>query len=417
MVDFLVSSGWDKNLAVIVASALGAVAVSSLGLVWILVSIWLERKFAGRVQDRLGPNRTGPYGLFQTFADVGKLLTKEDITPAGADKHIYNIAPIMAVASVILIFGVIPFSHNWIGADLNVGALYFVAVGSFATLAILLAGWSSNNKYALLGAFRAIAALISYEVPMILSLAIPVMLAGSMSMQDIVKGQSIAYVFAVPVSALIFFISQLAEVGRSPFDLIEAESEIVAGFNIEYSGMKFAMFYAAEFIHAFVICTLTAVLFFGGWRLFGFGTPGQELMGWITVWAKSFALYVVVMLLRNTLPRIRIDQMMGFNWKFLVPLSLVNFLMVMFLARPFTPDYAAADAAVAAGGLAAVIGGIFGNGFIAELPRTVVLLIANIVLFWGAVSLLRRYGAAQRQLIEARYGTPKAVAPAPATGD
>ncbi|PJF35460.1 MAG: NADH-quinone oxidoreductase subunit H, partial [Candidatus Thermofonsia Clade 1 bacterium] len=269
MAEFLINSGWNATLAQIVASVLGAVVLASFGLVWVIFSIWLERKFAGRVQDRIGPNRTGPYGLFQTFADVGKLLTKEDITPEGADKHIYNFAPILAVAGIIAIFAVIPFNHAWVGADLNVGVLYFVAVGSLATLAILLAGWSSNNKYALLGAFRAIAALISYEVPMILSLAVPVLLAGSMSMQDIVKGQSIAYIFVVPVSALIFFISQLAEVGRSPFDLIEAESEIIAGFNIEYSGMKFAMFYAAEFIHAFVICILTAVLFLGGWRGLG----------------------------------------------------------------------------------------------------------------------------------------------------
>ncbi|MFN7208924.1 MAG: NADH-quinone oxidoreductase subunit NuoH [Aggregatilineales bacterium] len=393
MAEFLINSGWNPNLAQIVASTLGAVVLASFGLVWVIFSIWLERKFAGRVQDRIGPNRTGPYGLFQTFADIGKLLTKEDITPEGADKHVYNFAPILAVAGIIAIFAVIPFNHAWVGADLNVGVLYFVAVGSLATLAILLAGWSSNNKYALLGAFRAIAALISYEVPMILSLAVPVLLAGSMSMQDIVKGQSIAYVFVVPVSALIFFVSQLAEVGRSPFDLIEAESEIIAGFNIEYSGMKFAMFYAGEFIHAFVICILTAVLFLGG---LGAGEPGYELFGFLMLMAKSVAVYAFVMLLRNTLPRIRIDHMMAFNWKFLVPLALVNLLVVTFLARPFVPNYAAAEALVAEGGLAGLIGTIFGAGFIAELPRAVVLLVANVILFVVATQLLHRYGETQR---------------------
>jgi NADH-quinone oxidoreductase subunit H len=406
MAEFLVNSGWNANLAQIVASVLGAVVLASFGLVWIIFSIWLERKFAGRVQDRIGPNRTGPYGLFQTFADVGKLLTKEDITPEGADKHVYNFAPILAVAGILAIFAVIPFNHAWVGADLNIGVLYFVAVGSLTTLAILLAGWSSNNKYALLGAFRAIAALISYEVPMILSLAVPVLLAGSMSMQDIVKGQSIAYIFVVPVSALIFFISQLAEVGRSPFDLIEAESEIIAGFNIEYSGMKFAMFYAAEFIHAFVICILTAVLFLGGWRGFGAGEPGYELFGFIMLMTKSVAVYGLVMLLRNTLPRIRIDHMMAFNWKFLVPLSLVNLLVVMFLARPFVPDYAAAEALVAQGGLAGLIGGIFGAGFIAELPRAVVLLVANVIMFAVATQLLHRYGEAQRAKLGVRPVAP-----------
>src|SRR5512135_1710324 len=168
MIEYLTSLGWSHDAATLVALLLGVIACSSFGLVFVIFSIWLERKIAGRIQDRLGPNRTGPYGLFQTFADIGKLLTKEDITPDGADKVVYNIAPLLAVFAVLLIWAVIPFSALWIGADLNVGALYFAAVGSFGTLAILLAGWSSNNKYALLGAFRVTAQLISYEVPMVL---------------------------------------------------------------------------------------------------------------------------------------------------------------------------------------------------------------------------------------------------------
>src|SRR5262245_55964984 len=266
MIEFLTSQGLNKDLATFIALLLGIVACSSFALLWILFSIWLERKFAGRVQDRLGPNRTGPFGLFQSFADLGKLLGKEDITPAGADLHIYNIAPFLSVVAVVLIYAVIPFSKEWIGADLNIGVLYFTAVGSFGTLAILLAGWGSNNKYALLGAFRVIAQLVSYEIPMILSLVVPVLLAGTMSTQGIVEAQSVWYLLVVPVSAFLFFTSSLAESGRTPFDLLEAESEIIAGYNIEYSGMKFGMFMAAEFMHAFTICLLVAIVFMGGWK-------------------------------------------------------------------------------------------------------------------------------------------------------
>ncbi|MBE2195769.1 MAG: NADH-quinone oxidoreductase subunit NuoH [Anaerolinea sp.] len=418
MVDSLVNLGWNRDVAFFVASLLGAVVLASFGLVWIIFAIWLERKLAGRIQDRIGPNRAGPYGLFQTFADLFKLITKEDITPAGADRHIYNIAPIMVVASIVLIFAVIPFSATWVGADLNIGVLYFIAVGSLATLAIMLAGWGSNNKYALLGAFRVIAALISYEVPMILSVAVPVLLAGTMSMQGIVHGQSIAYIFVAPVSAFIFFVSQLAEAGRSPFDLIEAESEIIAGYNIEYSGMKFGMFMASEFIHAFVISLLTVILFLGGWQFLGAGHPGSELFGFIVVMGKAMLVYFVVILIRSTTPRIRIDHMMAFNWKFLVPLALVNLIVVAFCARIFVPDYAAAQAVADGGGLGAFLAGMFGVGFIAELPRAALCLVANIGLWVVASRLLRQYSDQERdrvrQLIQERRDQRGQTAPAAA---
>ncbi len=335
MIDYLINLGWNRDVAVFVASALGVILVATVPLLWIIFSIWLERKIAGRIQDRVGPNRTGPYGLFQSIADLGKLLTKEDITPDGADRPIYNIAPLLSVASSVLVWAVIPFSRQLIGADLNIGALYFAAVGSLGTLAIMLAGWSSNNKYALLGAFRVTAQLISYEIPMVLAILVPVLLAGTMGMQGIVEGQNIWYIFVAPISAFIFFTSSLAEAGRSPFDLIEAESELVAGYNTEYSGMKFGMFMAAEFMHAFTISVLTTILFLGGWR-----GPGANIEGVVGVLigvgyllVKSLIVYFVVMLIRNTVPRVRIDQMMSFNWKFLVPLSLVNVLVVAF----FTP--------------------------------------------------------------------------------
>src|SRR5215468_1868953 len=415
MIDFLVSLGWNKDIATGVALLLGVVAVSTFGLLWVIFGIWLERKFAGRVQDRLGPNRTGPYGLFQTFADVGKLLIKEDITPQGADRFIYNAAPLMAVGAVLLIWAVVPFSQDWIGADVNVGALYFVAAGSFATLAILLAGWGSNNKYALLGAFRVVAALISYEVPMILSILIPVLLAGTMSMQGIVESQHIWYVFVVPVSAVLFFTSSLAEIGRSPFDLIEAESEIVAGFNIEYSGMKFGMFYAAEFLHAFTVCVLTAILFFGGWRGIGSNIDGVagSLLGFLWLFGKTIILYLILMLIRNTVPRVRIDHMMAFNWKFLVPLSLVNLLMIAFFAKVFQVDYnAVSNAATAAqGGLGGLVYQFFGTAALAELPRAIALLLGNIALWWIVSVILHYYGNLERRRVQELVTEPPEFSP------
>ncbi|MBX3085318.1 MAG: NADH-quinone oxidoreductase subunit NuoH [Anaerolineae bacterium] len=397
MIEFLISNGWDPNLARAVALILGVVACSSFGLIWVIFGIWLERKVAGRIQDRLGPNRTGPFGLLQTFADIGKLLTKEDITPQGADRHVFNLAPVMAVAAVLLIWAVVPFSQELIGADLSIGVVYVAAVGGFATLSILLAGWGSNNKYALLGAFRVVAQLISYEVPMVLALLVPVMLSGSMSTQAVVNGQNIWYVFVVPITALIFLISSIAEVGRSPFDLLEAESEIIAGFNIEYSGMKFAMFYAAEFLHAFTICVLTAVLFLGGWRGPGadLGGIAGALLGFSYLFIKTMIVYFVIMLIRNTVPRLRIDHMMSFNWKFLVPLSMVNLLVIAVVGRIFAPDYGAAkmwfDAEVAAGGLRGLYASALGWGFAADFWRFVALLIANVLIFIGMQRVLRQY--------------------------
>jgi len=231
MVPCLVRGGMDPGLASLISIALGVVVVTLLPLVGVIVMIWVERKVAARVQDRLGPNRVGPWGLLQNVADAVKLIIKEDITPAGADRVIYNVAPVVAMLAVILMWAVIPFTPLHIGVDLEIGVLYFVAIGSVGTLAIMMAGWSSNNKYALLGAFRVVAALVSYEVPMILSLMVPIMLAGSMSMMTIVEAQvGMWFVIAAPLSALIFYVSNLAETGRAPFDLIEAESELVAGY-------------------------------------------------------------------------------------------------------------------------------------------------------------------------------------------
>ena len=250
----------------VILMIMGVVILASFCLVFPLFLIWYERRVVARMQDRVGPNRVGPQDLLQTIADAIKLLIKEDITPLGADKLVYNAAPILSVVAIISMWAVVPFAATVLGTSLNVGALYIVSVGSLGTLAIMMAGWSSNNKYALLGAFRTVAQLVSYEAPMILSLFVPVLLARSMDLNVIVHAQPVAFIVAAPIAALIFFISSVAEVGRTPFDLLEAESEIVAGFHIEYSGMKFGMFFVAEFMHAFTVGALFAVLFLGGWR-------------------------------------------------------------------------------------------------------------------------------------------------------
>ncbi|HEX9797298.1 MAG TPA: NADH-quinone oxidoreductase subunit NuoH [Anaerolineales bacterium] len=322
LTDLLLGLGLDQPLVAFILAVVGAGILAGATLTTAGVfNIWLERKVGARFQDRLGPNRVGPFGLFQGIADAIKLVLKEDITPLGADKVVFNIAPLLAVMSVVGLWAVVPFAPQLIGADLNVGVLYVVAIGGVGTLSVIMAGWSSNNKYALLGALRTVAMLISFEIPMVLVLLVPTMLAGSMGMVAIVDGQDVWYLLMAPVAALVFFISSLAEVGRTPFDLIEAESEIVAGYNIEYSGMKFGMFMVAEFFHSFTIGALFTVLFLGGWR--GPGSETFPLLGLVYFIAKTFFMYFVVMWVRYTFPRVRIDQVMALNWKFLTPLALV----------------------------------------------------------------------------------------------
>jgi NADH-quinone oxidoreductase subunit H len=332
--EVLVGWGLAEGFATFLLTAVGVLVVATIALVFGIVLVWIERKVVARFQDRLGPNRVGPYGLLQPFADIIKLIIKEDITPEGADRVVYNIAPVLATAAVLLIWAVIPFAPTIFGADVNVGVLYIVAVGGLGTLAIIMAGWSSNNKYALLGAFRTVAQLVSYEVPLVLVLLVPVILARSMGMNDIVLAQDIWYVVFSPLAVVIFFIASLAEIGRTPFDLLEAESEIVAGFHVEYSGMKFGLFYAAELIHALTIAAITATLFLGGWR--GPGAEQIPLLGVFYLLIKTFLMYFVVMWVRYTFPRIRIDQMMGFCWKFLVPLSLALLIVTAILDKAVT---------------------------------------------------------------------------------
>ena len=286
-----------------------------------LFTIWAERKIIARMQDRLGPNRVGPFGVLQSVADLVKLVTKEVIMPAGADKVVYMIAPLLVVTSVVAIWAVVPLAPKLIGSDVNVSVLYIISVSSIGTLGIMLAGMSSNNKYALLGAFRTVAQMLSYAVPMILSLLVPTLLAGSMGTVAIVEQQrAVPFFLLAPLAAVIFFISSLTEVGRAPFDLAEAESELVAGFHIEYSGLSFGMFFVAEFLHAFTIGALTATLFLGGWQ--GPGVEQFPLLGLPYFLLKTLAVYFLLIWARATFPRVRIDQLNSLNWKFLTPLAL-----------------------------------------------------------------------------------------------
>jgi NADH-quinone oxidoreductase subunit H len=333
LMNLLINWGVSQIFANAVLKFIGAFLLGTFGFALVIFTIWLERKLYGRIQDRLGPNRVGPWGIFQTFPDMIKIFTKEYITPQGADKIVYNLAPILSVSAVLLTWAVIPFAPTVVGSDVNVGVLYIVAVGAIGSLGIILAGWSSNNKYSLVGAFRAVAQVVSYEVPMVLALLVPVLLGQSMGVNSLVYAQNVWFIFLSPVAALIFFISCMAETGRAPFDLLEAESELVAGFQTEYSGLKFGMFYVGEFLHAFTISALVATLFLGGWR--GPWAEQLPILGIAWFFIKAFLVYFVVVLIRISMPRLRIDQMLNFNWKFLTPLALVLLIVTAIVEKSF----------------------------------------------------------------------------------
>jgi len=320
-------AGW---LASLIIQLIGVIVLILLMMLFDIFLVWVERKVVARFQDRLGPNRVGPFGLIQPFADIIKLLIKEDITPDGADKVVYNLAPILSLMSVLLLWAIVPLAPVIFGVDLNVGALYIIAAGSIGTLSIIMAAWSSNNKYALIGAFRQVAVLVSFEIPMIATMLIPTILAGSMGMNEIVQGQqTVWYVVLAPIAAIIFMIAAIAELGRSPFDLNEAESEIVAGFHIEYTGMKFGLFYAGELLQR---------LHF--WRLLGDFVPrrlsflwageSRPLVAAVILFAKAMFGYWVIMWIRYTVMRMRIDHMLAFNWKFLTPVAFVLLMLTAF---------------------------------------------------------------------------------------
>jgi len=309
--------------------AVFAVIILAFILMTVMAFIWFERRGMAIMQARLGPNRAGPFGLLQPVADSLKVMLKEDIVPTKADKLVHWLAPVVAFVPVMMVFAVVPFQGGALLADLNVGVLYIVAISSVTTVGIFMAGWASNNKYSLLGAMRQVAAVVSYEIPVVLSIIGVILLTGSLSLQQIVIAQDIPFILVQPLGFLLFFIGALAEINRAPFDLTEADSELVAGFNTEYSGMKFGLFFLAEYGEALAISAIVTTLFLGGWR-------GPLLPDWLWFLVKVGAVFFVIVWIRTTVPRLRIDQLMALAWKFLFPLALINLLVtaVEILAWP-----------------------------------------------------------------------------------
>ncbi len=298
----------------------GAVIVSVL-LTITALGLWFERKFAGRMQSRLGPTMVGPVGLLQPIADVLKLLQKEDIVPKDADRTLFDLAPLLAATLAIAVAAVVPFSPKAIASDLDVGVLWVLAIGGLTVIPTFMAGWASNNKFALLGAMRAIAQSVSYGVPLVLAVLVPVILSGSLSVSGVVLWQSQHHwIAAWPLipglpAFVLFFVAMLAESNRIPFDIPEAESELVAGVTTEYTGMKFTLFYLAEYVHTLVGSAVASALFLGGWD-----GPFHPGLGWMVL--KTLALFVAVYWVRWSLLRLRSDQLLALCWKWLTPLGV-----------------------------------------------------------------------------------------------
>jgi len=376
--DWLISilTGWGMPTiaAGVLVAFLGTLLLISLLMVLDIFLVWLERKVVARFQDRLGPNRVGPFGLIQPFADIIKLLIKEDITPEGADRVVYNIAPILSMMSVLILWAIVPLAPVILGVDLNVGLLYIVAAGAIGTLSIIMAGWSSNNKFATIGAFRQVAVMVSFEIPMVAMLLIPTIFARTMGMNGIVQAQTTWYVILSPLGALIFLIAAIAELGRAPFDMAEGESELVSGYNIEYSGMKFGMFYAGELLHALTFGGFWAILFFGGYRFFGLEKV-SPFLAVIILLAKALIGYWVIMWVKYTMMRIRIDHMLAFNWKFLTPLSF-TLLMVTALMNAL---------------LAGTSNWVYAIG----------MFLSNVLVAWIALEIVRTVSRREREKVEA----------------
>ena len=302
-------------------------ALIKIVIVWGTVSLlvaymtYFERKLIGHMQVRLGPMRVGPHGLLQPIADGLKLFLKEDIIPREADKAVFILAPLFALIPAFVVYSVIPISSGFVIANLNIGLLFVVGVSSLGIFGIVMAGWASGSKYSMLGGFRSAAQMISYEIFLGFALVGPLMLAGSLNMLDIVEAQKeMWFIVYQPLAFVLFFIAGLAETNRIPFDLPEAETELVAGFHTEYSGMKFAFFFLAEYANMMVVCSIAAVVFFGGYL--GPGAPGAH---WFIL--KVFIGMFFMMWLRATLPRLRYDQLMGLGWKLMFPLALANIFL------------------------------------------------------------------------------------------
>ena len=319
---------WDQPLSWTNAAwfTLGALCVLAVVIVFVTYAIYFERKIIGWMQFRKGPNRVGPFGLLQTVADVAKLLLKEDTIPAKADRVLFIMAPALAFIPSFAALSIIPYGMNLQFADVNVGFLYYVALSGVTTIAIVTAGWASNNKYALLGGMRSAAQMISYEVPLVISVVGVAMMTGSLNLREIVlaqEGYFWNWNFLPQIIGFgVFLVSALAELNRTPFDLPEAESELVAGYHTEYSGFRFAFFMLAEYVYLYAIACLTTILFLGGWNP---PLPQLDFIPGIVWFILKFLLVVFfVFWVRATFPRLRVDQLMGLAWKVLLPLAMLN---------------------------------------------------------------------------------------------
>lgn len=382
--------GWGMPAATIdvVMNVLGALVVVSVPFIAVMGLIWASRKIIARLQDRYGPNASGvsagPYAIFQTVADAIKILTKELIIPEHADRIVFILAPVVVVFAALALWLVIPFGPEGLqGMDLNVGLFYVISLSSLVLLSMMMAGWSSGNKYADVGAFRAISQIISYEVPEVLALLTVVMLVGSLSMQDIVRFQQIPLIIALPIPAFIYLMALTAEVNRLPFEIAEADAEIVAGYFIEYSGMMFGAFYLAEFINVFAASLVFSVIFLGGWQ--GPFVQTVPILGAVWLVLKALVIFTLFMFFWGAMPRMRIDHILNFSWKFLTPLGLAMIIVV-----------AIVDAAARAAGVTSMAG------------RSLILLLANGLVALAVFLILRRVEARQRQRELARQAALQA---------